>query len=124
MFRFALILTFLAAHLTVAAEASDAPKPPPVGTLIHDLRDFLPESESKNGNPDDPIPGFSCKDDGYWKGYRSYNKNGKGYLSRNEIKVLVADLVKSLRVNYPDTCTRRSTPMATTPSPWRNSTPT
>ena len=105
MYRFILpILCLLALQCVASAEAVDKPKPvPTLGTLIHDLRDFLPESESKIGNADDPIPAFSTKDDGYWKGYRSYNKNGTGYFSRTEIIALVADLEKSLRVNYPDT---------------------
>jgi hypothetical protein len=89
--------------ITSAADPTAADmKPPAVGELIHDLRDFLPESESKQGKPDDPLPAFSTKDDGYWKKYRRYNKNGTGLLSRTEIIVLVADLAKSLRVNYPE----------------------
>jgi hypothetical protein len=107
----ACLLTVAFAQPSWAAEpaapaAPDAPapnaKPPPVGELIHDLRDFLPESESKVGNADDPIQAFSVKEDGYWRKYRSFNKNGTGYLSRTEIVALVADLVKSLRVNYPE----------------------
>ncbi len=107
----ACLLPLLLTQLSWAAEpaAPDAPaapaptaKPPPVGELIHDLRDFLPESESKVGKADDPIQAFSVKEDGYWRKYRSFNKNGTGYLSRTEIIALVADLWKSLRINYPE----------------------
>jgi hypothetical protein len=99
----ACLLAALLPALAWAADpaAADA-KPPPIGELIHDLRDFLPETESKAGSAADPIPAFSVKDDGYWRKYRPYNKNGTGCLSRTEIIAIVADLEKTLRSGYPE----------------------
>jgi hypothetical protein len=89
------------AVVTQIAWAADTP-PPPVGDIIHDLRDFLPVTESTSGKADDPIPAFSTRDGAYWTKYRRYNTNGTGNLSRTELIAIVADLEKSLRVNYPE----------------------
>ena len=90
-------------HAADAADAAGAPaKPPPVDELVHDLRDFLPESERSRGSPDDQIPAFCVKPKATWSHYASYNRNGSGYLSRTELRAIVADLVNQLRDAYPD----------------------
>jgi biopolymer transport protein ExbD len=63
----------------------------------------LPVTEDPEKTPDtDKQLQISVKDDGTWRNYRAYNKSGTGYLNRNELNVVVADLKASLRVHYPD----------------------
>jgi hypothetical protein len=99
-----IVLCFLAAWslASVSATAAEAKPVPSLGTVLHDLRDFLPEAEKTAGSADDPIPAFSVKPDGYWKGYKSFNVGGSGFLSRKEIKAVTVDLIKTLREHYPD----------------------
>jgi hypothetical protein len=98
MHRFALLLPLLLATL---APAADKPVPP-VGSIIHDLRDLMPELEKKTDQPDAGIPAYSVKT-GFWTGYASYDLDHDGLLSQKELAAVIADLKATLREHYPDT---------------------
>jgi hypothetical protein len=102
--RYFLLCVLLAVSCGLSA-ADQAPEATPLESaadIIHDLRDFLPETESNSGHADDPIPGFSIKPGSYWTKYKPYNTNGSGCLSRTELLAIVADLTKALHEHYPD----------------------
>jgi hypothetical protein len=84
----------------VAAEPEGKAKAPALGTVLHDLRDLMPLVEQKTGNADDPVVSAV---EGYWTGYKSYDVNHDGKLSRTELLAVTQWLQKQLRENYPDT---------------------
>jgi hypothetical protein len=99
-FLFLAALLWLSAVAIPADEAKDKPVPS-ADSIVHDLRDLMPEVEKKTGNPDEAIPAFSVTE-GFWAKYKPYDKHGAGCLSRSELALICADLSKTLEEHYPD----------------------
>jgi hypothetical protein len=101
-------LTLLPALLLLAAlapaeePASKLKKVPEVGTILHDLRDLLPEVEKKSDKPDEGIPAWSVRS-GFLAIYAAYDLDHDGLLSHTEIVAVCTDLKAALREHYPDT---------------------
>jgi hypothetical protein len=109
MRRAPLPLLLLLAALAPTAETAAKPRPvPQLATIVHDLRDLLPELEKKTGKPDEGIPAWTVRS-GFCTAYADYDLDHDGLLSQKEIAAVCADLKTALREHYPDTFAQMDT---------------